>query len=593
MSTASPVNATTRRPAGGVRRRRRWVWVAAGLWLLLMAPLAWWGLPSTRSDPLLFGDQPAWTAEQYGVETALQALQTQPVGADTDLNPLDAERRTTPILLTTDEPARAELLVRYRLYSRQPDEMITFRALARMDPRHGRLDPQLYQYGGAYIYLVGAALGAASLSGWVELTRDLGVFLVSPERFARYYVVARLLSLVCGALLLIAGYRLGRRLGGPRAGWSAMLLIALAPVFITMAVEAKPHLPSACALLWATVFALRYHDRPRYRTAAAFGACAGLAAGFVLTGVVAGVTWLALVATLRQRRRRATRVSAPDRWHLVSAAVIAVATYVATNPYVVYNTLVQRGVLESNLGNSLAMYRIGAFGHGAANVAGLLIEGAGVATVLLGALVVVLLARRHGVRTLIVTSAGAALLLIAVALGAGKPAEFGRFLLLPAVLLAVAAAVGVAWLWRWRRGWGVGALLACALSTAAPAYVRSLALDAWSRSESRQQAGRWLAARAAPDDTFGVFQEPAPYAVPPLDLAQRHVVLLPQRPPAGLAGMPLPRWLVFTADRDRLPDPLWAEFYRPVTHCGATGLWRSRITWAHKPVFIYERIDGE
>ena len=61
-------------------------------------------------------------------------------------------------MLNETDSQRAEIVRRYRLYSYQPDEMITFNALRQMKPGAGQLDPKLYQYGGLWVYPVGAML---------------------------------------------------------------------------------------------------------------------------------------------------------------------------------------------------------------------------------------------------------------------------------------------------------------------------------------------------------------------------------------------------------------------------------------------------
>ncbi len=65
--------------------------------------------------------------------------------------------RDQPIVLNDTDVKRAEIVRRFRLYSEQPDEMITFRALSRMKPSHLDFDPRFYQYGGL--------VGAVCLSG--------------------------------------------------------------------------------------------------------------------------------------------------------------------------------------------------------------------------------------------------------------------------------------------------------------------------------------------------------------------------------------------------------------------------------------------
>src|SRR5207244_570896 len=87
------------------------------------------------------------------------------LGADVDSNPLID--RAHPLVLNQTDSQRAEVIRRYRLFSYHPDEMITFKALATI--RRFRGDPRLYQYGGMWIYPVGALLKLASMAHLVHL----------------------------------------------------------------------------------------------------------------------------------------------------------------------------------------------------------------------------------------------------------------------------------------------------------------------------------------------------------------------------------------------------------------------------------------
>lgn len=554
------------------------------LWALLMAPLLFWGLPSSRCDDLLFGHEPPWKADRYQAARDLEQLRTGEVGADRDLNPLPV--RNEVVDLTADEASRAEILRRYRLYSRQPDEMIIFRALQRMRPRQLDFDPHLYQYGGGYLYLVGAALGAAALTGWVKLTGNIGVYLAHPEWFASFYVVARLVSLAFGALTLLAVHRLARRAAGRMAGWLALVGVACCPVFITAVLEAKPHLPSACMILWATLSALDYHARGRSTAVLRMGVQAGYALGLVLTGAAALLLWPALLLARPAAPRR--RVLA----QLGLAALVALLVYAILNPYVLYNGLSGRAALGSNIANSMAMYRDQmrqAF-DGAVRVGQLLVESAGVSVPVIGIVGLFLLLQRRAAVTVIGAAAGAGMLVLCVLLGAGKPAEFARFLILPVLLLNVAAAWSVATVARRHpiAGWLLAVAVLALMKPAA--YVRSFYIDARGANESRYRAARYLVEHMAAEDAIGVLQEPAPYAVPPLDFAHRRVLLLPPVPPANLDREPLPTWLVFTADDGQAhARAWWHSAYELVARFPGAYTPLSCIAWANKPVFIYRR----
>src|SRR5690606_22198128 len=96
-----------------------------------------WGLPSRASDTFLFGDRTPWTGSEI-LSLAPDRADAQR-GADVDANPLD--RTDAPVVLNETDEQRAEIVRRYRLFTHQPDEMITLMSLARL--RQTRGDPRL------------------------------------------------------------------------------------------------------------------------------------------------------------------------------------------------------------------------------------------------------------------------------------------------------------------------------------------------------------------------------------------------------------------------------------------------------------------
>lgn len=555
---------------------------AAALWALLLAPLTLWGLPSTKDDGLLFGGGPPWDAQRFEAARRALAHATRPAGADTDANPLGAIHE--PTVLTTDDAARAEILLRYRLYSRQPDEMITFRALARMKPSQLDLDPRLYQYGGGYIYLVGASLYVAKLVGLVALHGDLAAYLTQPEAFARFYVVARLISLVFAAFALVAAARLGQLAGGRMCGWLTLAFAAVSPVLLSGALEAKPHVPSACATLWATLAILRWMQRPRARDALRSGLLGGYAVALVPTGLAAWMLWPAAWLAMGRSRR--------GHWPiLVWGGALAMLVYVGTNPYVFYNLVFNRAALASNVANTSAMYDLGRVGEGVIRVGELLLLSVGPG-VLIAAIMGVFALLAGRVRQLLVAATpGIATALVCVMLGAGKPDEFARFLVLPSMLLCVAAAAALRELSR-RRFWaGVAGCAVVVGMSGASSYLVAFWTDAFSELEPRRAAGRWLDRRAAPDEAIGVVQEPAPYAVPPLNYATGTVVLLPKQQPQRTDALRLPEWLVWTDDGSIPPERQWWRLYYEDSTFRSAGWGSAPITWASKSVYILRRAD--
>src|SRR5262245_62051269 len=86
-----------------------------------------WGLPSRTADLFLFGSVEPWSGAKIN---SLAPTDTGTLGADVDVNPI-ADRKQI-VLLNDIDIARAEIIRRYRLYSYQPDEMITFMSLSRI-----------------------------------------------------------------------------------------------------------------------------------------------------------------------------------------------------------------------------------------------------------------------------------------------------------------------------------------------------------------------------------------------------------------------------------------------------------------------------
>ncbi len=216
-----------------------------------------WGLPSRKIDKYLFGDDPPWSGEKiYRLAGAGEKF-SPTRGADVDVDPLE-KRGDEPIHLTATEEDVAKIYLRYRLYTYQPDEMITMMALAGMNPRRVQLDPKLYQYGGLFIYPVGALIGTCGVVGFIDVRSDVVYYLDNPDEFGKFYIVARAYAAAWGLVGLVIVFGIARRLAGSRAGVLSALLFTLLPVVVCMAHEGKPHLPGAVLMLMAVLFAMRH-----------------------------------------------------------------------------------------------------------------------------------------------------------------------------------------------------------------------------------------------------------------------------------------------------------------------------------------------
>lgn len=543
-------------------------WHAAWLGSLLFAAVAFalginWGLPTRAYDPYLFGDRPPWTGQEI-----LQLAGDRPagggLGADVDRDPIPAGGvpAAAPVELNRDDARRAEIVRRYRLYSAQPDEMITFMSLAGMRPAQWELDPKLYQYGGLWIYPVGGLLRAGAALGAVNVRSDPAYYLDQPEQFGRFYVVARAYAAAWGLVGAAAVFWLVRWM--TRSAVVTFLttaIYALLPAVVNMAHEAKPHLPAAALMLWACVAATKYATGSRGAWWIAAAALCGAAVAMILSAwpiVFVVPVMLLLRGDLRWGQRAVIALA---------SGVIALDVYFACNPYVLKHLLTwdaAENPLRSNLANSAAMYRARLSAAGLRDAGRLLGYAATPLVAVVGIIGAAAMLRwtakplpgvdEAAVRrvSLIVLTPTMVILLQFALVAAGKPGEHARFALFPAVALLVFAAAGA---WRLGRGtWLAGVvlgLIVVRVGLGGAGYVWHFINDA--TRPTRLIAADRLRQILPPGGTLAISAEPAPYACPPVNLFDHRLLLLPRSGPAGRA-VEADVWLFPVDD----PSPLLA-----------------------------------
>ncbi len=593
-------------------RAGRW-WLAAALLCYCGQALIGieWGLPTRAWDRWLFGGSEAWSGQRIAELAGGQGRVAAEVAADVDVNPLDGARGT--VVLNRTPPQQAEIYRRYRLYTQQPDEMITMMALSGMRPGALQLDPKLYQYGGLYIYPVGGLIGAAGATGLITVRSDLTYYLDHPSEFGKFYVTARLYAAAWGVILVLGVYGIGRRMGGPMAGGLAAIVTALLPVVACMSHEAKPHLPGAALMIAAVWFALAVMDRPtRWRWMGLF-VCCGAAFGMVLSSLPIFVL-IPLAAALHAAglSNRAEPREAGRRFDVIGfirltiiGCAVAMGVYLVTNPYVAINAIANPAVLRSNFGNSLAMYAVSRIGEGFLRVVQLTAEGATWPVLIGGVVGCVYMVRRVGPAAWLVVAPGIVFAAQFILIGAGKPDEYGRFGIFYECLLAIGLAYALSAIAtrvpKWLAGVATAVVLAWCL-WATSGYLWSFGVDA-AGSGSRAVAAQAIRSEHLSGlNAIAVAAEPAPYSCPPLDFADVRVVLCRKGSnetvleriqdwrtalEAGAASE-VPKQLVAAVD-----DP--GDLNAARLHARVTAyevcpwfLPPSRISWANKPIVIID-----
>jgi hypothetical protein len=259
------------------------------------------------------------------------------------------------------------------------------------------------------------------------------------------------------------------------------------------------------------------------------------------------------------------RQSWRDRIIVTAASgLIGIDVYFLTNPYVLLHLIRHDPVLTSNLGNSAAMYRAGGSLAALLNSALLVGEGTSYLLALAGAVGAVALFLR-AVRVRMdwseseVARRSAGFLLAApallvgvqfVALAAGKPGEYARFGILFDTFLMVEAVVAVVTFVRparWQRA-ALGALLLSTGLWGANYQLRFLGDSVGTSTRLRGAAE--LAERPA-GEAIAVEADPAPYSLPPVNLFDRKIVLVPRPFDAKPGALSEPTILVTPIDMPR------------------------------------------
>lgn len=176
-----------------------------------------------------------------------------------------------------------------------------------------------------------------------------------------------------------------------------------------------------------------------------------------------------------------------------------------------------------------------------------------------------------------------------VLIGAGKPAEYGRFGIFTNTALAIGTACLLAHRWMRLReiiNWVPAAFVVTWVGFFGGYYLWNFHVDC-TEDNSRLRLARDIA--DGTETLIGVPAEPAPYCCPPLDFSRRKLVLADLLRLAGLMDQKR-TFITATERRDAIPPYLYAvphELQRP-----KSSRWRLRvdtpISWANKP---FDRIS--
>ncbi len=549
-------------------------------WLILLAMAALmvlsmdWGLPDAARLELLNWGQPPTPQEVSQISQS----------RDSYYNHLDTLQAESGRRLLHGQPANlgdpvsltavlstAERSTAWRAFllgSAAVDERYSFSVLSRMNPATWDFNPRRHNYGGSFIYPLGALLYGQKLLGLLHPTGDMGFYLAHPREIARMYLTGRALSVAAllGILFLLGLW--GQRLGGRAAATLAMLTFALSSVTYWQALVTKPHLYAAFFSFLGLYWLARFQEQGGTRRLVLSAAACGWAAGASLP---AGALALAYPLLLWQPGQG-------WRWlrQTLLAGAVMLAVFVLTNPYAILSP--ETYVYTLTLHTSSRGFGYGVFGllkmqeylHdiftksyalplgilGGISALGLAIQGPG-------------LARRLG------------LLFILLTLLVGGTVATPRITLFTGPLLCLLAGLGLE-RWLVRPAWAAPALKAGLLGLLLLPGLVTLGLMAhdsiWDRAWQKPTREWVESAGLTPATSFGTFGRPDPTNLPPFPfLHNRLVNLFEFKDPAQA-----PDFVVlgnFQDDLDSWRHHPLAHLYERVAVLGVRPSWQWLASW--------------
>jgi len=225
------------------------------------------------------------------------------------------------------ESLRLAALRGFILGSSAADEIVVPQAIGRMNPKKLDLDPKSYEYGGAYLYPLGAVYFVLKSLGQLTATDNFIYYIEHPSNIARLYLAGRFMNLLALIGTFVVLVLFGTKLSGRSAGTMSLLAYACAPMILNQVVISKPHICAAFFSLLAVYLLALYAGNQKRAYLAGSILSAGWAAGSACFAAVIFVFYPILLF----ERRRAKRA-------IVDSVLVflgIVALFLITNPYAI------------------------------------------------------------------------------------------------------------------------------------------------------------------------------------------------------------------------------------------------------------------
>jgi len=537
-----------------------------------------WGLPGGRRQAFAPLDsqgarhlQERWERLYQGISSSHQRMEkAEPVTY------LQGFQKVAPGWSFPPEPL-VNSCRSFLLQPENPDEKKAFIILSRMRPWKLEFEPLYIQYGGAFIYPLGAFLKALSLLGMLALRPEMSHYLEQPQDMGALYLAARAFVMLfhVGSLTLL--FFMGRRLSGWKTGLAAAFLFALSPTVAANSHLIKPHPYAAFWALAAAYFMIAARQDGSRRGYLSCGACAGMAvaANFTLATLLLLPIFPVVARGARAEWRRA-----------LSGAALAAGLFLVLNPYVILSP--RDFAWETTI---YAPTRLGLALSQAPRLLASGVQGMGLGLTVLVMGGVLFAWRQAGARRLLALTFWLAGLALWMRFSTTASDLAGLRIYLP--LISIGVLLGADLLARLRCPPSVkAALMALVLmETGWRGYVvlANAHLAAGPHS-TPARAADWIAAHVPVRATVGLVRYPEPAHTPPLAFDRYHLVFFdrPENLPAGRE----PDFLVVDREGRPLVDG-WAQsrYDPPQEFLPWQAPWAgpAETSFINRAMFIYRR----
>lgn len=446
------------------------------------------------------------------------------------------------------------------LFSYHPDEFHSLHGAFAL--AFGDANPHFFNYGSLYLYLVALAAALAHGDLFASVAQAVPGGPALPEAVRAWTLDARVVTVVMALGTIVVVWGIARTLWGERAGLTAALLLALAPLHVLHSHYATVDVPGTFFVALALLFSVRMVRARTLRNAAWAGVAAGLAASVKYSGGLVLVAPLTAWGVAWWQTRAPEAAERSSLAALLLPPVLALAAFAATSPYTFLDWPnawrdISFELAHMRTGDDpwmLAIYPSGWVFH----LSGLAL-GTGFAMLAAAAVgLAVVIAEGHH------TSAPLAVFaLVGFAVTAGAQVRYARYeiALLPAVAVLAAGVLSLE-----RRNDGSTALTAVARaltialllvgSVTGAALVDQALLRALVQPDARDVGLQVIAARVPPDGRVGLLTEPW-FHHPPVDYCNGGVALR-GNPLWGAYRRPVRELVILGTDaealRHELPD---------------------------------------